>query len=397
MATRTVPPAQKKRLPPRGVARRYLSRLLDQPGLAPGALLPSERDLSSSVGVSRPTVRLVLEELSREGRVSRIQGRGWSVPPTGGKSLMNQAVLLVTDLRDSDGGPSGMTSAVVDQVSRAASEAALDTLAVDAQRLQGERLEQVLSQPPGGAIFAVESPTAPLVAEPIRRLIGAGVPVVAYGSSLVPEACDRVVSDHAAGTRDLVKLLAERGRRRVLRVWSKVPTYTERPYWLDRRDLGYEAGCREAGLEVLPALEFFQPMIDRLNEAEAFEAKVRLMMGYLYDHLRGADRPDAVMVNSDGVAFAAARALRELGFDPHTDVPIVGYDNYFRQSPEGAMLPDFQPLATVDKGRRALGQAIVGLLGDRAAGRVEGPSAVTRSVAPELIVNPFFPEIAALS
>ncbi|MEM6458435.1 MAG: substrate-binding domain-containing protein [Planctomycetota bacterium] len=361
-----------------------------------GGLLPSERELSSSAGVSRPTVRLVLEELSQEGRISRIEGRGWAVSQAEPKSLMGEAVLLVTELTAGQPSRSGLTAGIVDEISRAASRAALDTLAVDPGRLGKDRIGAFVKQPPGGAIFAVESTSAPAVAEPIRGLREAGVPVVAYGSSLVPEACDRVVSDHLAGTRSLVQFLARRGHRRLLRVWAKVPTHTARPYWLDQRDAGFEAGCREAGLEVLPALEFFQPVTDRLNEAEAFEAKVRLMMGYLYDRLCGDDRPDAIMVNSDGVAFAAARALRELGFDPHTDVPIVGYDNYFRHSPEGAILPDFQPLATVDKGRRALGQAIVELLADRAAGRIEGSASVTRSVAPELVINPFFPEPAAV-
>ncbi|MEM6551229.1 MAG: GntR family transcriptional regulator [Planctomycetota bacterium] len=387
----------KRRLPARGEARRFLSELILSDNFASGGLLPSERELSSSVGVSRPTVRLVLEELSQEGRISRIEGRGWAVPQAEPKSLMGQAVLLVTELHGGQRSRSGLMAGIVDEISGAASEAELDTLAVDASRLGGDRLTGLIKQPPGGAIFAVEPQTAPAVAEPICELLKAGVPVVAYGSSLVPEACDRVVSDHVAGTRGLVEFLARRGRRRLLRVWAKVPAHKARPYWLNQRDEGYEAGCRDAGLDVLPALEFFQPVTDGLDDKQAFEAKVRLMMGYLFDVLKGDDQPDAILVNSDGVAFAAAQALRALGLDPHADIPIVGYDNYFRQCPEAEMLPDFQPLATVDKGSGAIGEAIVGLLADRAAGQINGPSPVTRAVQPTLVTNPFFPNASPVS
>jgi GntR family transcriptional regulator len=44
--------------------------------LETGAQLPSERELSEQFGVSRATVRQALEQLSRAGRLTKIQGRG---------------------------------------------------------------------------------------------------------------------------------------------------------------------------------------------------------------------------------------------------------------------------------------------------------------------------------
>lgn len=44
--------------------------------VAPGDALPSERDLSVRLGTSRPTVRVAIEELTREGLVVRRHGRG---------------------------------------------------------------------------------------------------------------------------------------------------------------------------------------------------------------------------------------------------------------------------------------------------------------------------------
>ncbi len=45
-------------------------------GLRPGSHLPDERTLASSFGTSRTTIRLALQELFREGRIIRHQGRG---------------------------------------------------------------------------------------------------------------------------------------------------------------------------------------------------------------------------------------------------------------------------------------------------------------------------------
>jgi GntR family transcriptional regulator len=45
-------------------------------GLAPGAALPTERDLCERFGVSRGTVRHVLQQLENEQRIYRRQGRG---------------------------------------------------------------------------------------------------------------------------------------------------------------------------------------------------------------------------------------------------------------------------------------------------------------------------------
>lgn len=42
----------------------------------PGEPLPSERSLSESLGVSRPTLRAALDDLARDGLVSREHGRG---------------------------------------------------------------------------------------------------------------------------------------------------------------------------------------------------------------------------------------------------------------------------------------------------------------------------------
>jgi GntR family transcriptional regulator len=55
-------------------ARDRLLRLIELRN--PGEALPSERTLSESLGVSRPTLRAALDDLARDGLITREQGRG---------------------------------------------------------------------------------------------------------------------------------------------------------------------------------------------------------------------------------------------------------------------------------------------------------------------------------
>jgi GntR family transcriptional regulator len=59
--------------------RRHLLDLIDQHH--PGTPLPSERDLSAELGVSRPTLRTVIEELTQAGLLVRQHGRGTFTSP----------------------------------------------------------------------------------------------------------------------------------------------------------------------------------------------------------------------------------------------------------------------------------------------------------------------------
>jgi GntR family transcriptional regulator len=63
----------------RDTVRTHLLDLIEQAG--PGTALPPERDLALRLGVSRPTVRAAIEDLTRLGLLVRQQGRGTFTSP----------------------------------------------------------------------------------------------------------------------------------------------------------------------------------------------------------------------------------------------------------------------------------------------------------------------------
>ena len=56
--------------------RNYLEDLILEGQLEPGDQLPSEKDLQNQFGVSRITVRRALQDLSSEGKIQRVAGKG---------------------------------------------------------------------------------------------------------------------------------------------------------------------------------------------------------------------------------------------------------------------------------------------------------------------------------
>jgi len=56
--------------------KKHLASLIDSGSLNPGDKLPSEKELEDDFGVSRVTIRRAFQELSHEGRIERVPGKG---------------------------------------------------------------------------------------------------------------------------------------------------------------------------------------------------------------------------------------------------------------------------------------------------------------------------------
>jgi GntR family transcriptional regulator len=72
-------PADRPPTVKRDRVRRHLLKVIENAG--PGTGLASERDLATELGVSRPTVRAAIDELTRTGLLVRQRGRGTFTSP----------------------------------------------------------------------------------------------------------------------------------------------------------------------------------------------------------------------------------------------------------------------------------------------------------------------------
>jgi len=344
-----------------------------------GEALPREDELAARLGVSRTTIRAVLVQaeqagmLRRDGRLRRVAG---GTAPSTGNSWMTDTCVLLTREHGSPGDGtirSGWAWGVYAGALRALGQAGgiLVTLGPD----QRSRWEAVLADRPRGVVVlrdVVDGQLDEALLERLRALPA----VVVQGDLPLCRAFDRVESDHAAGAAALVHWLADRGCRRILRLWCFTPGLRSHDDWLVRRDSGYVTACSERGLTVEPPVHGLLPHLSG-NLTDDAELRVRAMIGYLAPLLASEAAPDALMCPSDHQAQYTVAALRALG---RSNIPVVGYDAYVDAAEAD------RPAATIDKDNAAIGDELVTLLNERLAGRLP-PEPQLRLVQPRLIVH----------
>ncbi|MFP4029214.1 MAG: GntR family transcriptional regulator [Candidatus Brocadiia bacterium] len=359
-----------------------------------GKRLPSERELARRIGVSRTTIRSVLENLENDGLIeSDDAGRKvvTSRAVTNVRSVMSDTVAVLASSPEGLSIHSGQTTGWEDYIYQGVmhelGQNELHALTMSAKRVVEEGGDYLLGHRPRGVIALKEFMQSDRGSRTLLRLKEAGVPVTIYGDNgTIPEV-DRVTSDHETGCYELTRWLLGQGCRRILPVWSTQTQRTGERRWLIERASGYEKALREAGEAPLPELSI--PGAASLTEEvegrrERFEVESRLYAGYLADQLSGEHRVDALMAASDGDVPTLCRASRLLGKEPQEDVLVVGYDNYWKDLPE-RKFESTPPAATMDKGNLEIGECLVELLEKRATGQLPAePQQWT--VEPELVV-----------
>lgn len=141
------------------------------------------------------------------------------------------------------------------------------------------------------------------------RCAAAGVPVVLFNRGQDDERLNQVTSDNFEGGRKIAEFLVAGGHKRIVHIAGWAGSSTGRD-----REAGFRQGLKERGQELLASID---GMYKRETAAEA----ARQLFS-------GPDRPDAVFVGNDHMAFAVMDVLRsELKLDVPGDVSVVGYDD----------------------------------------------------------------------
>lgn len=141
------------------------------------------------------------------------------------------------------------------------------------------------------------------------RCRAAGIPVVLFNRAQDDPRLSAVESDNSAGGAALARFLVDAGHRRIgyIAGWEGASTQRDR-----------EAGFVDALSQV--GMTLYSRAVGNFRHDEAAEA-ARTMF-------TGPDRPDAVFVANDHMAFAVMDVLRfELGLRIPDDVSVVGFDD----------------------------------------------------------------------
>ncbi len=368
---------------PRSLALKEILGAIETGEFAVGDGIPSERALAERIGVSRVTVRSVLEHLeeqqvlARKGRQRVV--RAEMIKPV---SIMQKTVLLLTNLNREPNKLSiphrhfALDLGILEGIRRRG----LCCLTVFQDALGQDNINHFRLDPPQAVAAGYMTEDSPACRRLAAALGPAGVPLVVDSDEPQWQEQDRVISDHGQGARSLVEFLTERGCGRILQLGVDSPDC----YWYRARRRGYEEGLAAAGLQPLPELVVKGLLPRSAFGPDDYDTRARQFAGFLADRLANTDEPaDAVMCVSDSDVFYVAAACRLLGLEPNRDVAIVGYDNYCRECHELAWEPTL-PLATVDKLDYRRGERLAELALQRANGELpEAPQRVVLN--PELI------------
>jgi DNA-binding LacI/PurR family transcriptional regulator len=141
------------------------------------------------------------------------------------------------------------------------------------------------------------------------RCAAAGIPVVMFNRGQDDVRLSEVTSDNVAGGRRAAEFLLQAGHRRIAHVMGWQGSSTGRD-----RAAGFAEAMQDAG--VAPVA-----MIDGMYSRDTAAAVAR-------DLFARPNRPDAVFVGNDHMAFAVMDMLRfDLGLSVPGDVSVVGYDD----------------------------------------------------------------------
>lgn len=371
---------------PRTRVIRWVSESIRSGGLMPGEPLPSERVLAERLKVSRDTVRAALRSMSESGMIGREGERLRKVLPQPGqvmqatqRQVLSSTVTILGKVPAYEP-PGSWDGSIHYAAARLLERAGLHVLSINSQSPEPVDGEQIAAMSPRGVLVtyaAAESTTGQAV---IRACQQAAIPVVTYGDGPSLQQVDRVDSDHAGGAYELTRHLISRGCRRILRLWR----FPEEHHWLNQRSEGYERALTEAGLPVLPLLRTPRLIDKDVLEEPEFRHVVRMLAGYLSEHVLGPEPIDGLMLATDCHAIQAAAALRLLGKKPNEDVLLLGYDNSLNDCTD-RQYESATPVATMDKNNPAIAQALVDLLQKRMTGTLSAePQTVT--VPPRMVV-----------
>ena len=196
----------------------------------------------------------------------------------------------------------------LEKLSRALQERGYHVLVFMAQQ-SAENIEDVVQEILDYQVDGIVAASVAMSSDLATRCRAAGVPVVLFNRVQDDGRLSAVESDNLGGGTALAEFLVASGHQRIgyIAGWESASTQRD-------REAGFLAGLHAAGLSL------HARQVGNFRHDEAAEAARKMFTG--------PDRPDAVFVANDHMAFAVMDVLRfELGLRIPEDVSVVGYDD----------------------------------------------------------------------
>jgi DNA-binding LacI/PurR family transcriptional regulator len=265
----------------------------------PARFLPSERELATSLGVARTTVRGALHILTEEGLVRPEHGRGYRTLPRAAGLKPGSAVAVAMPVERHRAADAGSRSESLVALQRELLERGWQALflGVDWDRPAAAARQLVEARVWGAALNGGE-------AAAYRVVHQLGMPCVALDCADRDLPIDSIMQDNFGGARLAADYLLERGHRKV--AWFGGVSTSNHSL---ERFAGASTAFNARGLE-LPR--------GYVVEAGPDRQAARALLGR-------RDRPTAVLCMWLGQTLAVAQAARALGLELGKDLEVVGW------------------------------------------------------------------------
>lgn len=287
-------------------ARTILVDAIRSGRLAPGAKLPSTKEISGLINISLITAHKALEGLVQAGWLRREVGRGTFVREDVDPGVMSQRTIHVGLLIESHVSIGDYYhGTIINALRRCAAE--------DDRKVEfffHDRFD--LRDKGNGSVGAIcLHPTSEARPE-VEHLAGQH-PIVVLGGRFDHSDVTAVDCDNAAGAADAVNTLCDMGHKRFLLLGAPQNLSNAR----DRIE-GATQALAERGIPVEPEDCVIARDSLALDDASAAALRARLI---------APDRPTAVVAGGFYLALAAMHTIREVGLSIPDDISVVGFDD----------------------------------------------------------------------